>query len=241
MARTSPGKDGHGQVRAAIRNAPCGIHLADPGPDHPSADGSSPDGEYADHADLQIPLGDAAVPGLLQARIPQAACRTRCACEPGAPTRSDAELRLSSRPRARYQSRPGVPPSVARRFAATSPIASTITPARVRLSTAARAAAASITSVITCCRRLASRASCRGPDMGAGPADLMLIVISSRSPRNHLRSDPALAVSFRPLSQPQGELGGPAQPSCPDLPCRARWMIPGGPVTVSGRRRSATA
>ena len=146
MARTSPGKDGHGQVRAAIRNAPCGgIHLADPGPDHPSADGSSPDGEYADHADLQIPLGDAAVPGLLQARIPQAACRTRCACEPGAPTRSDAELRLSSRPRARYQSRPGVPPSVARRFAATSPIASTITPARVRLSTAARAAAASMT------------------------------------------------------------------------------------------------
>ena len=63
MARTSPGKDGHGQVRAAIRNAPCGgIHLADPGPDHPNPDGSSPDGEDADDAGLQIPLGDAAVP-----------------------------------------------------------------------------------------------------------------------------------------------------------------------------------
>jgi len=154
------------------------------------------------------------------------ACRTRCACEPGAPARSYAGLRLSSRPRARYQSRPGVPPSVARRFAATSPTASTITPARVRLSTAARAAAASMTSVITCCRRLASRASCRGPDMGAGPADPMLIVISSRSPRDHLRSDPALAVSFRSLSQPQGELGWPAHPSCPDLPCRARTDRP---------------
>ena len=131
-----------------------------------------------------------AVPGLLLARIPQAAFRTQCACEPGAPTRSYAELRLSSRPRARYQSRPGVPLSVARHFAATSPIASTITPARVRLSTAARATATSMTSVIRCCRRLASRASCRVPDMGAGSADPMLIVISSRSPRNHLRGAP---------------------------------------------------
>ena len=155
------------------------------------------------------------------------ACRTRCACEPGTPTRSYAELRLSSRPRARYQSRPGVPPSVARRFAATSPIASTITPARARLSTAARAAAASMTSVITCCRRLASRASCRVPDMGTGSADPMLIVISSRSPRNHLRSDPALAVSFSPsLSRPQGDGGGPAHPGCADLPGRARTDRP---------------
>ncbi len=119
------------------------------------------------------------------------ACRTRCACEPGAPARSYAGLRLSSRPRARYQSRPGVPPSVARRFAATSPIASTITPARVRLSTAARAAAASMTSVITCCRRLASRDCSRvSSDRGAGSADPVLIVIPSRSPRNHLRGAP---------------------------------------------------
>jgi hypothetical protein len=73
------------------------------------------------------------------------------------------------------------------RFAATSPIASTIAPARVRLFTAVRAATASMTNLITCCRRLASRASCRVPDMGAGAADPILIVISSRSRRNHLR------------------------------------------------------
>ena len=132
-----------------------------------------------------------AVPGTARGPDSQAACRTRCACEPGAPTRSYAELRLSSRPCARYQSRTGVPRSVARRFAATSTIATTIAPARVRLSTAARAAAASVTSMITCCRRLASRASCRVPlDMGAGSANPVLIVISSRSPRNHLRGAP---------------------------------------------------
>ena len=148
----------------------------------------------------------------------------RCACEPGAQVRSYAELRLSSRPRARYQSRPGVPPSVARRFAATSPIASTITPARVRLSTAARAAAASMTSVITCCRRLASRASCRVADTGAGSADPMLIVISSRSPGNHLRPDPALAVSFRPLSRPRVSLAG--------LHTQAVRICPAGPERI---------
>ena len=100
--------------------------------------------------------------------------------------RSYAELLLLSRPRARYQSRAGVPRSLARPFAAASPIASTIMPARVRLSAAARAAAASMTSVIRCCRRLASRASCRVlPDMGAGAANPMLIVMSSRSPGDH--------------------------------------------------------
>ena len=55
--------DGHGPVQAAIRNALCGgIHLADRGPDHPSPDSSGPEGEDADDAGLQIPLGDAAVP-----------------------------------------------------------------------------------------------------------------------------------------------------------------------------------
>ena len=94
-----------------------------------------------------------------------------------------AELRLLSSPRPRYQSSAGVPRSLARPFAAASPIASVIMAARVRLSTAARAAPASKTSVNTCCRRLASRASCRVPPaMGAGAASPMLIVMSSRSP-----------------------------------------------------------
>jgi hypothetical protein len=96
------------------------------------------------------------------------------------------ELRPWSRPRARYQSRAGVPRSLARPFAAASPIASVIMPARVRLSTATRAAAASMTSIITRCRRLASRASCRmSPDMEAGAANPMLMVMSSRSPWDH--------------------------------------------------------
>jgi hypothetical protein len=97
-----------------------------------------------------------------------------------------AELWPLSRPRARYQSRAGVPRSLARPFIAASPIASVIMPARVRLSTAVRAAAASITSTITCCRRLPSRASCRVPaDTEAGAVIPMLMVMSSRSPRDH--------------------------------------------------------
>jgi len=94
-----------------------------------------------------------------------------------------AELRPLSRPRALYQSRAGVPRSLPRLFTAASPIASVIMPARVRLSTATRAAAASMTSIITCCRRLASRASCRvPPDMGAGAANPILMLMSPRSP-----------------------------------------------------------
>jgi hypothetical protein len=97
-----------------------------------------------------------------------------------------AELLSLSRPRARYQSRAGVPRSLARPFAAASPIASVITPATVRLSTATRPTAAIMTSIITRCFRLASRASCRvPPDMEAGAANPMLMVMSSRSPRDH--------------------------------------------------------
>ena len=75
------------------------------------------------------------------------------------------------RPRARYQSRAGVPRSLPMRFAAASPIPSTMTPPRVRRLTTTRATAASMTNLSTCCRRLASAACCRViPDAGAGPA-----------------------------------------------------------------------
>jgi len=177
---------------------------------------------------------DCSWPGL-PGRLPD-----RCAREPGAPTRSYAELRLLSRPRARYQSRPGVPPSVARRFAVTSTIATMIAPARVRLSLAARGAASSMTSVTKCCRRLASRASCRvPPDVGAGPTNPILIVISSRSPeitcdapeisvdaerrrfRSFVRASPV--VGFSPLPVPAsarfaGSRGGHWDELAVDMP-----------------------
>ena len=74
------------------------------------------------------------------------------------PARAYAEWRFLPPPCVMYQSKPGVPRSFPTLAAAATPSASTMTPARVRLSTAIRAAAASMTNLITCCRRFGSRA-----------------------------------------------------------------------------------
>jgi hypothetical protein len=131
-----------------------------------------------------------------------------------------AELRPLSRPRARYQSSAGVPRSLARPFAAASPIPSVITAARVRLSTATRAAAASMTTVITRCRRLASRASGRvPPDMGSGAANPVLMVMSPRSPRIRLCGAPNISVAAE-------------RPGSSSLWVRVRSAVPAGTSTA---------
>jgi hypothetical protein len=157
-----------------------------------------------------------------------------------------AELRPLSRPRARYQSRAGVPRSLAKPFAAASPIARVIRPARVRLSTATRAAAPSMTSVITRCRRRASRGSCRvPPEMGSGAADPMLMVMSPRSPGIRLRGAPKIRDPQNArdpvrlcVRVPRPVLAAPSRDQ-PGLRCH-RHPIRRGPGAGSHRSLQAT-
>ena len=161
----------------------------------------------------------------------------------------DGGVTRSSRPSARYRSR-GLPPSRARRAAAASATATTIRPCTLLLLNARRADAASATSLITCCRRCATRDLCAAsrvpPEITwAGPANSTLIAISSDSPTTNLRgtlrsSPPCMTTVIAPMLMPTPH-GQPIRGRREWCCGRARALRTGGLQTVAAQHRGIAA